>query len=197
MWPLEVLFFFPDRRGSSALFLTHFTQIQPVTPSTRSSPVVRLSTQTKSTHPSLLTFFHKEAVRPVDAEMEADQTLTLEHKKLLLDVLQSLVFVLSNISLLLVAALLPCAFRSCTEARQGHVVILKAGVWSPLPLPLPLRGEEGVLEAHTGGRGLQNETGGDSGECKDKLRLRLSKSGFLFPANTYKSTLHLFREIFI
>lgn len=53
------------------------------------------------------------------------------------------------------AALFCCAFGSGTEARQGHKVILEAGVGRPLPFPLALRGEEGVLEAHAGGRGLE------------------------------------------
>lgn len=56
-----------------------------------------------------------------------------------------------------VAALLPCVFGSCTEAWQGHIVFLEAWIGCSLPFPLPLRGEEGVLETHARGRGLQNE----------------------------------------
>lgn len=56
-----------------------------------------------------------------------------------------------------VAALLPCAFGSCTEAWQGHIVFLEARVGCPLSFPLPLRGEEGVLETHARGRGLEGD----------------------------------------
>lgn len=48
------------------------------------------------------------------------------------------------------AARLPRAL----EARQRHKVLLEARVGRPQPLPLPLRGEEGVLEPHAGGRRL-------------------------------------------
>lgn len=57
-----------------------------------------------------------------------------------------------------VAAWLPCAFGSCTEAWQGHIVFLEAWIGCSLSFPLPLRGEEGVLETHAWGRGLENET---------------------------------------
>lgn len=55
------------------------------------------------------------------------------------------------------AARLPRAFGGGAEAGQGHKVFLEARVGRPQPLPLPLRGEERVLEPHAGGRRLQSQ----------------------------------------